>query len=189
LRNNYIIIFFKKLYYFLSKDILIWKSYKLQALIGVFSGFFGLIKFGLIGRFISGGNYFPMIEKYNGDIIIYFITGTVFMSFTSLALSSFKSVIRQEQVMGTIEYLLLSKTKLWEVFIFTILSRFLFALLNTTITFLFLIYIFQSEIKQTSKIITMNNGVITGEYTSNVFDNINDEEKLLELIKIRKKII
>jgi len=144
LRNNYIIIFFKKLYYFLSKDILIWKSYKLQALIGVFSGFFGLIKFGLIGRFISGGNYFPMIEKYNGDIIIYFITGTVFMSFTSLALSSFKSVIRQEQVMGTIEYLLLSKTKLWEVFIFTILSRFLFALLNTTITFLFLIYIFQS---------------------------------------------
>jgi ABC-2 type transport system ATP-binding protein len=46
-----------------------------------------------------------------------------------------------------------------------------------------------SEIKQTSKIITMNNGVITGEYTSNVFNNINDEEKLLELIKIRKKII
>ncbi|MDO7976480.1 ABC transporter permease [Oceanotoga teriensis] len=139
-------LYIKKFIYFFLRDFLIWKSYKLQALLGILSGFLGLIQFGLIGKFISGGNYFPMIEKYGGDIITYFITGSVFLSFTSLALTSFKNIIRQEQLMGTIEYLLLSKTSLWEVFMTTLLSRFIFNILNTTLIFLFLIYIFQVKI-------------------------------------------
>lgn len=49
--------------------------------------------------------------------------------------------------MGTIEYLLLSETPLWEVFIYTIFSKLIFTILNTGIVFVFLIYTFDVEIK------------------------------------------
>nr|WP_240739236.1 hypothetical protein [Marinitoga lauensis] len=56
----------KKFLYFLTRDILIWKSYKTQAVLGILSGFLGLLQFGFMGRFIAQGNYFPMIELYDG---------------------------------------------------------------------------------------------------------------------------
>ncbi|WP_129408288.1 ABC transporter permease [Marinitoga lauensis] len=140
----------KKLWKFINyitRDILIWKSYKTQAVLGILSGFLGLLQFGFMGRFIAQDNYFPMIEQYGGNILAYFISGSVFMSYTTLSLTTFKSVIRQEQVMGTIEYLLLSETPLWEVFIYTIFSKLVFTILNTGIVFIFLIYTFDVEIK------------------------------------------
>ena len=116
-------------------------------MLGFFSGFVGIIQFGLIGKFIAGGNYFPLIEKYGGDILSYFITGSVFMSYTNLALSTFKTSIQREQNMGTLEYLLLSRTSFWQLFIFNFLSDFLFTTLNILLIFFALVLLFSVEVK------------------------------------------
>ncbi|QTA38010.1 ABC transporter permease [Thermosipho ferrireducens] len=138
--------FFLKLFSFIKRDIIIWFSYRTQFILGFLSGFVGIIQFGLIGKFIAGGNYFPLIEKYGGDILAYFITGSVFMSYTNLALSTFKTSIQREQNMGTLEYFLLSETPFWQLFIFNFLSKFLFTTINIIIMFFALVWFFSVEI-------------------------------------------
>jgi len=135
-----------KTLYFIRKDILIWFSYRTQLVLGLLSGFAGIVQFGLIGKFIAQGNYFPLIERYGGDILAYFITGSVFMSYTNLALMTFKGVIQREQSMGTIEYLLLSKTPLWQLFFFSFMSSFIFTTMNISLVFLVLVYLFSVHI-------------------------------------------
>jgi ABC-2 type transport system permease protein len=135
-----------KFCYFFRRDIAIWLSYRVQLVLGFLSGFVGIIQFGLIGKFIAGGNYFPMIEKYGGDVLAYFITGTVFMSYTNLALSTFKASIQREQSMGTLEYLLLSETPFWELFTFNFLSSFMFTSINIIIMFFALVWLFSVHI-------------------------------------------
>nr|WP_231556056.1 ABC transporter permease [Thermotoga neapolitana] len=135
-----------KTLYFIRKDILIWLSYRTQLVLGLLSGFVGIVQFGFIGKFIAQGNYFPLIERYGGDILAYFITGSVFMSYTNLALMTFKGVIQREQSMGTLEYILLSKTPLWQLFLFSFVSSFFFTTLNITLIFLGLVYLFSVHI-------------------------------------------
>lgn len=142
-----LIEFFLKLFIFIKRDIIIWFSYRTQFILRLLSGFVGIIQFGLIGKFIAGGNYFPLIEKYGGDILAYFITGSVFMSYTNLALSTFKTSIQREQNMGTLEYLLLSRTSFWQLFIFNFLSGFLFTTLNILFIFFALVFLFSVEVK------------------------------------------
>ncbi len=135
-----------KLLYYIRKDILLWVSYKTQFVLGLFSGFIGIVQFGLIGKFISQGGYFPLIQKYGGNIMAYLITGSVFMSYTNLSLMSFKNTIQREQNMGTLEYVLLSKTPLWQLFLFNFTSSFIFTTMNVALLFLSLIYIFSVPI-------------------------------------------
>jgi len=135
-----------KTLYFIKKDILIWMSYKTQFVLGLLSGFVGIIQFGLIGKFIAQGNYFPLIERYGGDILAYFITGSVFISYTNLALSTFRNAIQMGQSMGTLEYLLLSKTPMWQLFLFSFMSSFVFTTVNIVIVFYTLVYLFSVHI-------------------------------------------
>ncbi|WP_088368954.1 MULTISPECIES: ABC transporter permease [unclassified Thermosipho (in: thermotogales)] len=135
-----------KLFGFIKRDVIIWFSYRTQFILGFLSGFVGIIQFGLIGKFIAGGNYFPLIEKYGGDILAYFITGSVFMSYTNLALSTFKASIQREQRMGTLEYFLLSDTPFWQLFAFNFLSGFLFTTFNILFIFFALVWLFSVKI-------------------------------------------
>ncbi len=136
------LIFFRKLFIFLRRDFLITVSYKVNLIIGLFGMFIGVLKFGFMAKFLSLGNTFPLINKSGGDLISYLITGGIFMSYVSVSVNSFKSTIRSEQSMGTLEYLLISNTPLYQILLFNAISNFLWTTIDSVSIFVVVLAIF-----------------------------------------------
>lgn len=128
---------------FIKRGLLTALSYRTALILGVFSGFLGLVQFGLMAGFVTQGNSFPLIQQYGGDLLTYLIIGNVFTSFIGVALYSFQSAIRSEQQMGTLEHLLMADMPLSVIMLFSALWDFLNTLLNTAILFLFAALVFK----------------------------------------------
>ncbi len=107
----------------------------------------GVLRFGFMANFLQEGNTFPMLEPYGGDLMAFLITGTMYMSYVSVALDSFRNSIRSEQTMGTLEYLLMSNTPLWQLLIFNGINSFIWTTINVGVIFLFLVLIFNNMYK------------------------------------------
>ncbi len=138
-------IFFVRFLNFLKRDFLIMISYKVNLILGILGMFFSVLKFGFMAHFLQAGNSFPSIASYGGDLISYLITGSIFMSYVSVAMNSFKSTIRSEQVSGTLEYLLLSNTPLYQIIVFSGISNFLWTTLDAASVLIIVSVIFNIE--------------------------------------------
>ena len=137
---------FYKGWLFVKRGLLTMLSYRTALLLGTLSGFLGIIQFGLMARFMSQGNDFPLIEQYGGDLLAYLIIGSTFTSFVGVALNSFQGAIRAEQQMGTLEHLLLADLSLGSIMLYSALWNFLNALLNAVIIFLAAVVLFNISI-------------------------------------------
>ncbi len=131
-----------KLYLFLKRFIVTMVSYKTALVLGILSGFIGLLQFSFMGKFLTDGNSFPALEQYGGNLLSYLIIGTAFTSFLGVSLSSFQGTIRAEQQMGTLEFLLMSNTRLELILSYSGLMNFLQALLNVAILLIVVIFVF-----------------------------------------------
>ncbi|MBX3006602.1 MAG: ABC transporter permease [Melioribacteraceae bacterium] len=90
---------------FIKRDWLIYKSYKLQIVLQYLSLFsFLVLVYFLSKLMVSGSNSF--LSKYNGDYSSFLIVGILFQWFSSTSLNSFSKSIREEQTLGTLEFLL-----------------------------------------------------------------------------------
>lgn len=85
----------------------------------------------------------PYLSKYGGDYTAFILIGVTFHSFMSTAMQSFSSSIMREQTAGTLEFLLMSKTRLSEILIFSALWNFILVLINSSVIFVFAILIFR----------------------------------------------
>lgn len=117
-------------------------SYRIALLLGLLSGLVSLLQFGFMGRFLSEGNTFPLLAQYGGNLLAYLIIGSAFTNFVVFSLNSFQKTIREEQLMGTLEYLLMSDTPLGGILLYSALWNFLNTLLNTAVLFLFVTVLF-----------------------------------------------
>lgn len=97
------------------------------------STFMGAVQFYYIGRFVGEGREYPLLAPYGGNLLAYLIIGTTFMTFVGVSLDSFSSAIRVEQQMGTLEFLLLSRTSLGAVLLYSGVWNFVSACISTTI--------------------------------------------------------
>jgi len=131
-----------KIYLFLKRSIVTMFSYRTALALGILGGFIGLLQFSFMGRFLTDGNSFPALEKYGGNLLAYLIIGTAFTSFLGVALSSFQSTIRSEQQMGTLEYLLMSNTRIELILAYSGLMNFLQAFLNVSILLIIVVFVF-----------------------------------------------
>lgn len=143
--------FLKKLWIFIKRGFITNFSYRTYAILGIASMLIGVLRFGFMANFLQQGNTFPMLEPYGGDLMAFLITGTMYMSYVSVALDSFRNSIRSEQSMGTLEYLLMSNTPLWQLLIFNGINSFIWTTINVGVIFLFLVLIF--DIQMTINII------------------------------------
>lgn len=110
-------------------------SYKIALALSLASSAIGLFRFGFMARFLQEGNAFALIEKYGGNLAGYLITGSAFMGIISLSLNTYQSAIRQEQQMGTLESLLMSKTSIYEIMGLSFLWSALSLLINGALIF------------------------------------------------------
>ena len=131
-----------KLYLFLKRFFITMISYKTALVLGILGSFIGLLQFSFMGNFLSDGNSFPALEQYGGNLLAYLIIGTAFTSFVGVSLSSFQSTIRGEQQMGTLEYLLISNTRLELILVYSGLMNFIQAFINVAILLAVVIFVF-----------------------------------------------
>jgi ABC-2 type transport system permease protein len=117
-------------------------SYRTALVLGILSGFIGLLQFSFMGRFLTDGNSFPALEKYGGSLLAYLIIGAAFTSFLGVALNSFQGTIRSEQQMGTLEFLLMSNTRIELILTYSWIMNFLQAFLNVAILLTLVIFVF-----------------------------------------------
>lgn len=101
-----------RVWQFIRRGLVTTLSYRLAFVLSIAGIGVGAVRFAYMAGFLQEGNSFPGIEGYGGDLMAYLLTGVLFMTFLGVSLNAFQNSIRQEQQMGTLEYLLLSDAPL-----------------------------------------------------------------------------
>lgn len=113
---------------FLKRDLSQALSYRLSFLMQLGGIFFSVAIFYFLSQ-LFGSAVAPQLEDYGGDYFSFVLIGLAFTGFLGLSLSNFASSIREGQMMGTLEIMLLSPTRLSAI----LLSSSLWAYLLTTL--------------------------------------------------------
>ena len=113
---------------FLKRDISVALSYRLSFVLRIFGIFFSVASFYFLSR-LFGGAMVSQLEQYGGDYFSFVLIGLAFTGYLGLSLSNFSSSIREGQMTGTLEIMLLSPTRLSSI----LLSSSLWGYLQTTI--------------------------------------------------------
>jgi len=96
---------------FLKRDFSRDLSYRLSFFMQFGGIFFNIAIFFFMSQ-LFGSAVSPQLEAYGGDYFSFVLIGLAFTGFMGLSLSNFASSIREGQVMGTLEMMLLSPTRL-----------------------------------------------------------------------------
>jgi ABC-2 type transport system permease protein len=117
---------------FLKRDISLTLSYRLSFLLQIFGIFFSVASFYFLSR-LFGNALVPQLEQYGGDYFSFVLIGLAFSGYLSLSLSNFSQSIREGQMMGTLEIMLLSPTRLSAMLFSSSLWPYLFTTLNVVV--------------------------------------------------------
>jgi ABC-2 type transport system permease protein len=117
---------------FLRRDLSIAISYRLHFLMQLAGILFSVSTFYFLAQ-LFGDVLIPELEQYGGDYFSFVLIGLAFSGYMGLSLSSFAESIRESQVMGTLEIMLLSPTRLSAI----LLSSSLWPYVLTTVRVIF----------------------------------------------------
>jgi ABC-2 type transport system permease protein len=132
---------------FLRRDFSIQLSYRIAFLLQILGIFFGVASFYFLSR-LFGSALVPQLEQYGGDYFSFVLIGLAFNSYMGLSLSSFASSIREGQMTGTLEIMLLSPTRLSAILFSSSIWDYLMTTLNVVAYLLFGALIFGFNISQ-----------------------------------------
>jgi ABC-2 type transport system permease protein len=113
---------------FLKRDVSLAISYRLSFILQIGGIFFNMASFYFLSR-LFGSALVPQLAEYGGDYFSFVLIGLAFSGYLGLSLSSFASSIREGQMTGTLEIMLLSPTRLSAI----LLSSSIWPYLLTTI--------------------------------------------------------
>jgi ABC-2 type transport system permease protein len=117
---------------FLKRDISLALSYRLSFVLQMGGILLSVATFYFLSR-LFGSALVPQLEQYGGDYFSFVLIGLAFSGYLGLSLSSFASSIREGQMTGTLEIMLLSPSRLSTI----LLSSSLWPYLLTTINVVF----------------------------------------------------
>lgn len=125
-----------KIYNFIKRDFFTEASYKLSFIFNYLHIFFSIAIFYFISKLLPG-NINPYLAKYSGGYFSFVFIGITFFGYLSMALRSFSQNIRQEQMIGTLEAMLVTPTKTALIVVCLALWDFVFGVLNMVIYLVF----------------------------------------------------
>jgi ABC-2 type transport system permease protein len=96
---------------FLKRDFSLAISYRLSFLLQFGGIFLSVAVFYFLSQ-LFGSAVAPQLEAYGGDYFSFVLIGLAFSGYMGLSLSSFAQSIRENQMTGTLEIMLLSPTRL-----------------------------------------------------------------------------
>jgi ABC-2 type transport system permease protein len=113
---------------FFKRDVSLAISYRLSFILQIGGILLNVASFYFLSR-LFGSALVPQLAQYGGDYFSFVLIGLAFSGYLGLSLSSFASSIREGQMSGTLEIMLLSPTRLSAI----LLSSSLWPYLLTTI--------------------------------------------------------
>jgi ABC-2 type transport system permease protein len=117
---------------FLKKDIVEEASYKLSFLIRTSSIFLASLSFFFLSKLI-GRSAVPYLEQYGGDYFSFVLIGIAFAGYHQVALTGFSRNIREAQMKGTLEAVLLTDTGVPTIVFCSALYSFLWTSLTVVV--------------------------------------------------------
>lgn len=110
---------------FLRRDFKIATSYRVAFVMQIGSIFVAVPLFYFMGNLVDGANL-KILEAYGGSYFGFLLIGVALLDYLAVSLKSFGNSLRESQLTGTLEIVLLSPTALIEVLIYSSLWFFLF---------------------------------------------------------------
>lgn len=135
-----------KAYVFIKRGFINMLSYRMAFVLMLLSIFIGAVQYYFVARFLGEGHEFPLLAPYGGNLMGYLVIGTTFMNFVGVSLNSFQGAIRGEQQMGTLEFLLMSDTPLYQILAYSALWNFVYTCLSTSVIFLIVVFVLGMDI-------------------------------------------
>lgn len=112
----------------------------------VFGMFFSVVTFYFLSKLFEG-NISPYLAPYGGSYFAFVIIGIAFSSYLQVSLQSMSNKIRESQMTGTLEALLLTNTSIPMIIFSSSIYSFLWTSLRVLILLLFGILIFGMNIE------------------------------------------
>jgi len=110
---------------FLRRDFKIATSYKAAFVMQIASIFVAVPLFYFMGSMVDGANV-KALERYGGSYFGFLLIGVALLDYLAVSLQSFGNSLRESQLTGTLEIVLLSRTSLIEVLFYSSLWFFMF---------------------------------------------------------------
>jgi ABC-2 type transport system permease protein len=130
---------------FLKRDFSQELSYRLSFVLQLGGILFNVAIFYFMAK-LFGSAVAPQLAVYGGDYFSFVLIGLAFTGFLGLSLSSFAQSIREGQMMGTLEIMLLSPTRLSAILVSSSLWGYLFTTLRVIVYLLFGVFVFGASL-------------------------------------------
>lgn len=140
-------IFITKILAFLKRDYQKAISYKFSFFMQIFGIFLSVTTFFFLSKML-GDKPIPMLAQYGGNYFAFVIIGVAFNSYLGVAINSLAQNIREGQMMGTLEALLVTQTGLPTIIFASSLYSFLFTSLRVVLFLLIGALIFELDLSQ-----------------------------------------
>lgn len=124
---------FRKPFAFLKKDILTESSYKLSFVSQFFGIFISILTFFFFGKLVGGSSVSAYLKPYGGDYFSFVLIGIAFSDLMFMALGIFEGRVREGQVSGTLEPLLLTQTSFPTILLSSSLYSFLLSFVRAAL--------------------------------------------------------
>lgn len=104
---------------FVKRDFNIAMSYKIAFLVQIAGIFFAVPLFYFASTAVSGGEPLPVLRQYGGNLFAFVLIGVALVDFSTISLRTFSESLRESQLMGTLEIVLLSPIRLSELLVYS----------------------------------------------------------------------
>ncbi len=132
---------------FIKRDVSLTLSYRLSFVLQFLGILLTLATFYFLSKII-GGAMSDSLEAYGGEYFPFVLLGLAFSTYMMLGLQAFSTSIREGQMMGTLEIMLLSPTKLSKILLASSLWAYVFGSLRVLVFMFFGIVIFGASFPQ-----------------------------------------
>jgi ABC-2 type transport system permease protein len=132
---------------FLKRDFSQNISYRLSFIMQIVGIIFSVASFYFLSE-LFGGAVAPQLAAYGGDYFSFVLIGLAFMGYTGLSMSNFAGSIREGQMMGTLEIMLLSPTRLSSILLSSSLWGYLLTTVNVVIYLIVGVLVFGVSLSQ-----------------------------------------
>jgi len=125
----------------LKKDFLVETSYRFAFFFNIFGVLTSLLMYFFIDR-LFGSRMVPQLEEFGVNYFAYVLLSTAFFGYVGVGLGSFAERIRNEQMQGTLEALLLTPTRISTILFSLALWNLILATVDLAIYILLAIFVF-----------------------------------------------
>ena len=132
---------------FFKRDLSMALSYRLSFIMQMTGIFMSVSTFYFLSLLL-GSALVPDLDQYGGDYFSFVLIGLAFSGYMGLSLSSFAESIREGQVMGTLEIMLLSPTRLSAILISSSLWSYMLTTIRVVVYFIFGVAVFGFSLSQ-----------------------------------------